>query len=50
MANPRMINMICTKPIRAIIKEETIEKQTWIKRNNDRETIFNDEKLDAKES
>jgi len=45
-----MINMIDTNPGIAIIKEERIEEQTWIKCNNDHQIIFNDEKFDAKES
>ena len=40
--NPRMINMIQTNPKIAIMKKEIIEEQTWIKCNNDCQTIFND--------
>ena len=50
IANPKMINIIHTKPRIAITKKERIEPQTWIKHNKDRQTIFNNEKRATKES
>ena len=42
------MNMIYTHPRTVVIKEERIEKQTWIKRNNVHQIIANDEKLELK--
>ena len=45
-----MINIIHTNPRIAIIQEERIKEQTWIKFNNHHQTILNDKKRDVKES